>query len=98
MVRVKQDYLDQPEYVAAGDGPALAPRYKSIDGVHAVAVEPDAPVYLIPEALWAEYLAQRAGLRAIVNRIEAIKMLEPTDQAAAGPPELRARMVAMPGP
>jgi hypothetical protein len=98
MVRVKQDYIDAPEYVAAGDGPALAPRYKSIDGVHAVAVEPDSPVYLIPEALWAEYLAQRASLRAIVNRIEAIKMLEPTDQATAGPPELRARMVVMPGP
>jgi hypothetical protein len=98
VVRVKQDYIDVPEYISAGDGPALAPRCKSIDGVHLLAVEPDAPVYLISEALWSEYLAARASLRAIVNRIEALKILEPTDQAAAGPPELRARMVAMPGP
>jgi hypothetical protein len=76
VVRVKQDYLDQPEYVSAGDGPALAPRYKSIDGVHLLAVEPDAPVYLISEALWGEYLAARGSLRAIVNRIEAAKRRE----------------------
>jgi hypothetical protein len=78
MVRVIRDYLDAPQFIAAGDivgGPAV--RLKSIDGVHALAVEPDIPVYLIPEALWAQYLAQRAGLAAIVNRIEAIKMLEP---------------------
>jgi hypothetical protein len=76
VVRVKQDYIDVPEYVSAGDGPALAPRYKSIDGVHLLAVEPDSPVYLIPETLWGEYLAARAGLRAIVNRIEAAKRRE----------------------
>jgi hypothetical protein len=77
MVRIKQDYIDLPQFIAAG-APAERARYKSIDGVHRVDVEPIEPVYLIPETLWAQYLAQRAGLWAIVNRIEAIKVLEPT--------------------
>jgi hypothetical protein len=74
MVRIKRDYLELPQFVLASN--VRREVLKSIDGLHALAVEPDEPVFLISEALWAEYLAVRAQLQTIIVRLEAAKMRE----------------------
>jgi hypothetical protein len=74
MVRITRDYLELPQFVLASN--VRREVLKSIDGVHAVAVEPDEPVFLVSEALWAEYLTARNQLQAIAFRLEAAKMRE----------------------